>query len=275
MHLSSLNQIMKGLSPSQIQQTQQFNSNQTYSAATLQPIASLPGSRRAHPSRKHLQHNVASCIVAPGSGSAGWVVWSLTICPIAFSRRPHKQLGRQSRCCCCSTACCCCPAEHCRAGTSRTPCCPGEHSRCCPAGVTKAHGTRWARRGTSTLATHSTSRVWPHVVHPTRTLVAPSPIHGHAGPDLGDFVTGREVTDVYSVEAPSYKVCWSLCLSRRVCRRYCTHMVRSQADLLLQLMLTNMSVHAIGPTQSAPCSQHLPAIATPSLQAHQHASVSC
>jgi hypothetical protein len=27
-----------------------------------------------------------------------------------------------------------------------------------------------------------------------------------AGPDLGDFVTGKELTDVYSVEAPSYKV---------------------------------------------------------------------
>lgn len=71
---------------------------------------------------------------------------------------------------------------------------------------------------------------------------------------MGDFVTGRELTDVYSVEAPSYKVCWSLCFNRRVCRRDCTHMVRSQADLLLQLRLTNMSVRA-APMQSAPCSR--------------------
>jgi hypothetical protein len=27
-----------------------------------------------------------------------------------------------------------------------------------------------------------------------------------AGPELGDFVTGKELTDVYSLEAPGYKV---------------------------------------------------------------------
>jgi hypothetical protein len=28
----------------------------------------------------------------------------------------------------------------------------------------------------------------------------------HPGPELGDFVTGKDLTEVYSLEAPGYKV---------------------------------------------------------------------